>query len=350
MVKDEQLRVSIRIEYTPAVLRVLIGTGNYPKLSESYIEAEIQYLRRQGVQVAVWSNKVGSPEAPEIVEVFRGSVTEAVKKWKPDVFHAHYLTFEGWAFAQAAREGVPCTVRGHSFDHGVDRARALAQKPEIRRIWLFPHFARQVAHPKVFALPVAFDSSLYKPALGKRKNLVYRTAAGKPGKGLEDFFEISDRCGGFDFELTANNVLGDEAYLPFLEHLSKAHKVSFAKNISREDAVVRMNRAGIYLDTSDPNGHPFGMPISIAEALATGCYVLAREAPGLDEYLGNAGVTYKTASDAQALILATRSWTEEMWTDMSGRAIMQAGFFADEVVLPAEIQFWESLKAGVSVG
>lgn len=348
MLQDEQLRVSILIQYTFLVLRVLIGTGNYPKLSESYIEAEIQFLRRKGIAVAVWSDKVGSPGAPELVDVFRGTVTDAIAKWKPDVFHAHYLTFAGWAFDQARNAGVPCTVRGHSFDHGVDRARALAQRPEIKRIWLFPHFARQVAHPKVFALPVAYDSTLYKPGEKKIRRWVYRTAAGKPKKGLEDFFVINSLCADFQFELTANNVLGDEAYLPYLEKTAKENGVEFSKDISREVAVEKMKRAGIYLDTSDPSGHPFGMPISIAEALATGCYVLAREAPGLDEYLGNAGATYRTVSDAQGLILGTRTWTEEMWKDVTERAILQATFFADEAVLPAEIQFWESLKAGVS--
>jgi len=324
-------------------LRILIGAGNYPKLSESYIEAEIRYLLRKGTQVAVWSERVGSPEAPDIVQVFRGTLTDAIAKWKPTVFHAHYLTFAGYAFDQAAKASVPCTVRGHSFDQGVDRARALAARPEVRRIWLFPHFARQVAHTKVFSLPVAFDSTLYRPAAAKDRTLVYRTAAGKPRKGLEDFFEISGLCPGFRFELTANHVNGDEAYLPFLEAQAAKHGVAFDKNILREDAVVRMNKAGIYLDTSDPKGHPFGMPISIAEAMATGCYVLARDAEGLGEYLGSAGEIYRTPQEAAALILATRGWTEGTWQTTAANAVRQAALFSDEAVLEDEIAFWEQL-------
>jgi glycosyltransferase involved in cell wall biosynthesis len=324
-------------------LRIMIGAGNYPKLSESYIEAEIRYLLRKGIEVAVWSDKVGSPEAPNIVEVFRGTVTEAIAKWKPSVFHAHYLTFAGWAFDQAKLAGVPCTVRGHSFDYGPDRARILASKPEIRRVWLFPHFAAEVAHPKVFPLPVAYDSSLYKQASGKDRRLVYRTAAAKPGKGLEEFFQIKDKTPGFAFDLTANVVLGDELYLPFLEKTAQAYGVSFTRNVGREEAVRRMNRAGIYLDTSDPKGHAFGMPISIAEALATGCYVLAKGNAASEEYLGGAGRLYHTENEAAAFIKETESWDGWKWAEISEAAVKRAQAFSDETVLSAEVAFWKSL-------
>lgn len=326
-------------------LRILIGAGNYPKLSESYIEAEIRYFLRRGLEVAVWSEKVGSPEAPDLVKVFRNTLSDAIAVWKPTVFHAHYLTFAGYAFDQAARAGVPCTVRGHSFDQGIERARALARHPAVRRIWAFPHFARQINDPKVLPLPVAYDSSLYVPSKDKDRNLVYRTAAGKPGKGLEDFIELAALCPVFRFELTANNVLGDEPYLPSIEKAAIAKGVGFAKNILREEAVHRMARAGIYLDTSDPRSHPFGMPISIAEAMATGAYVLVREAEGAADYLGNAGAMYRNLSEAQGLILGTRIWTEAMWQDTAARAIAQARKYADDEVLKQEVSFWEELAS-----
>lgn len=326
-------------------MKILIGSGNYPKLSESYIEAEIQYLVRHGHDVQVWSDKIGSPEAPDIVPVHRGPVAEVIREFRPHIFHAHYLTFDGRVLHEAARQGVPCTIRGHSFDYSAGRARAVADQPHIRRIWLFPHFARESAHPKIVPLPVAYDSALYVPQEEKDKRRVYRTAAGKPGKGLEDFFSIKMVCPGFTFELTANHVHGDDPYLPFLEKTAVSHGIEFAKNILREDAVFRMNRAGIYLDTSDAKGHPFGMPISIAEALATGSYVLARWNPAAQEYLGEAGALYRTLDEAASLIRDTESWSSEKWKAVALAAVTRAQAFSDETVLPEEVAFWKAISA-----
>jgi glycosyltransferase involved in cell wall biosynthesis len=324
------------------VLRVLIGSGNYPKLSESYIEAEIQYLLRNGVDVAVYSPRVGSPEAPEIVKVYR-DMNQALSVHRPHIFHAHYLTFDPKAIDQASGAGIPVTIRGHSFDFTPEGARKMAARPGVKRIWLFPHFARLVGHDKVKALPVSFDSTLYKPFADKDRKLVYRTGAGKAGKGLADFFEISKLCPGFKFSLTANVVCGEESYLGVLGGLAGGAPVEYARNILRPEAVERMNRAGIYLDTSDPGSHAFGMPISIAEALATGCYVLARRNPAVEEYISGAGSLYGSVEEAAALIRGTEAWSEVKWRSVSEAAVARSYLFTDEHNLSAELEFFEAV-------
>lgn len=324
-------------------MRVLIGAGNYPKLSESYIEAEIKFLLRRGIDVAVWSPKVGSPGAPDLVPVFRNHIADAVSSFQPNVFHAHYLTFDGSALEAVFSSNTPVTVRGHSFDYSQSKALSMAQKPGIKRVWLFPHFSVWAMHPKIYPLPVAYDSTLYKEASNKIRTIVYRTAAGKPGKGLEDFFAVSKLCPGFDFRLDSNHVHGDDDYLPYLEKRSLELGIRFQKDVSREESVGHMNSAGIYLDTSDSNGHPFGMPISIAEALATGCYVIAREAPGLGDYLGAAGSTYNTIEEAALLVNSTYNWDDSRWLEVKRRALQRADLFKDENVLSAETAFWNTL-------
>lgn len=323
-------------------MRILIGAGNYPKLSESYIEAEIKYLIRVGHQVAVYSPVVGSPGAPELAPVFRNH-EEAFREFRPEVFHAHYLTFTGGVLEAAGRIGVPVTIRGHSFDFGVERARQLASQSHIARIWLFPHFASRVNHPKVFPLPVAYDSTLYRPSK-KDPRLVYRTGAGKGGKGLEDFFKISSLCPDFKFVMSANVVRGEESYMGVLSKLSAHHPVELHADIGREEAASRMSAAGIYLDTSDPNSHPFGMPISIAEALATGAYVLARHNDVVRDYLGDAGAVYGSPEEASELVNATRSWSAEQWVQVSAASIDRSALYADHAVLRDETDFWASLQ------
>lgn len=322
--------------------RVLIGAGNYPKLSESYIEAEIQYLLRHGVDVAVYSPLAGSPEAPEIVKVYRNAL-QALSEFKPQILHVHYLTFDWKVMEAAGRVGIPVTIRGHSFDFSPERARKIANHSIVKKIWLFPHFAKLVAHSKVASLPVAFSSTLYRPFHAKNRRLVYRTGAGKAGKGLEDFFAIGKHCPDFKFVLTANVVVGEELYLDVLENLAIGSSVEYIRNILRPETVARMNQAGIYLDTSDPRSHAFGMPISIAEALATGCYVLARKNPVIADYLGSAGALYGSVEEAVNLIQSTKGWSEDEWEAVFKAAITQSELFTDERGLVAETDFWASL-------
>lgn len=324
-------------------MRVLLGVGNYPKLSESYIEAEIAFLQRRGVEVAVHSQVVGSPEAPERIPVFRGSATEALSSWRPKVFHAHYVTFSAGILEQVGRAGVPVTVRGHSFDFSVEGARRVASLPYVKRVWLFPHFAELVRHAKIASLPVAFDSTLYRPVANKDRRLVYRTGAGKHGKGLPDFFDVARLCPEHRFRLAVNIVLGDEGYLTALRRLAGSTRTDYLENVSRERSVDLMGEAGIYLDTSDPKGHPFGMPISIAEALATGCYVLARSSKAVEGYLAGAGAVYSSVEEAAALIRATIGWSDEEWMVASKYAVEASQRFRDDQVLGEEVSFWETL-------
>jgi glycosyltransferase involved in cell wall biosynthesis len=325
-------------------MKVLIGVGNYPKLSESYIEAEIKFLIKRGLEVAVYSPVVGSSEAPELVPVFRGQINEALKTWRPDIFHAHYLTFSASALEAVGHAKIPITIRGHSFDFGVARARALAEKPYIRRIWLFPHFSRSVAHGKVFPLPAAFDSSLYTDSSAEKDwGLVYKTGAGKGGKGLPDFFEVAKLCRRHKFSMSVNKVIGAESYLNTLRGMAKGSSVEYVEDIQREEAVLRMKRVGIYMDTSDPKSHPYGMSISVAEALATGCYVLARHNSSIGEYLGPAGATYRSVQEASELIHMTEQWGLGERMTASAAAVSQSENFREDKVLPAELEFWEKL-------
>lgn len=324
-------------------MRILIGAVNYPKPSETYLEAEVSYHRAAGHEVKVWSPVNGCPEAaaPE-VQVYRGSAPEAFADFHPTVFHVHYLVFDRPPIDQAAQAGIPVTMRAHSFDWDRSRAIAWTEHPGVQRIWAFPRFAAEAKHPKIHPLPVAFDGALYQEEPEKDRHLVYRTAAAKPGKGLEDFFRVKALSQGFRFTLAVDPVGGEGAYYRHLE-AECGDGIRFIGSPGVGAAVSRMKEAGIYLDTSDPAGHAFGMPISIAEAMATGCLVLAREAEGLKDYLGDAGLVYRTVEEAAELIKMTEKWTSFEWASVSRAAVAQASKFRSDAVLPAQAAFWKGL-------
>jgi hypothetical protein len=101
--------------------------------------------------------------------------------------------------------------------------------------------------------------------------------------------------------------------------------------------------AGIYLDTSDPRGHQFGMPISIAESLATGSLVLVRDSREARAYAGQAAIYYSTVEQAAAAVRDSAAYDPKTWPAVQRAATKRAELFRDEYVLPAVLEDWRDL-------
>ncbi len=326
-------------------MRVLYAIGNYPKLSESYISAEIRYAQTQGVDVRVWSTRYGTKGAPELVPVYRDSLEAAIIG--ADLVHAHYV-HDGWiqSLKPAMKAGLPITARGHSFEFDIARIHAFCGQSSVKRVWLFPHFARHFKDPKVRALPVAFDSTRYmplEPGQSKVRKLVMRTAAGKPDKGLLDFIAVARLCPEFQFKLVIDKVNESPDFVDDLQLRSTGSGVEILRSIPDWAVTGLMRRAGIYLDTADPSGHPFGMPISIAEAMASGTFVLARLAPSVRSYLCGSGLVYSSVEAAAVAINDTLVWSDEVWAAQERRAIDSSRQYEDVNVLPALVEDWREI-------
>ena len=114
-------------------------------------------------------------------------------------------------------------------------------------------------------------------------------------------------------------------------------------NLSNEESAALMREAGIYLHTYGDE-EPFGMPVSIAEALATGAYTLVRDLPGATEYLGTAGSLYRTNDEAVQAIQSSLSWSNDEWQSRQARsAAFAQQRFASESVLRPLLDNWLSL-------
>lgn len=328
-------------------MKVLYILANAPQDCESYIEAEIKYALVRGVEIEIWSSLKGYGQPP-VVPVHYGSVYDAIGKFKPDLLHIHYLVTAQQTFRELFVD-LPITVRAHSFDWDPGRAAAVAGVPNVRAVYAFPHFARELAPGgKVVPMPVAYDSELYKPTHQKDRRLALRLASGRRVKGLRDFLEIGNRIPEVRFILGVTPIRGDESYLNELQRENdrlggrvEVRTGGIVGGLSRADVVALMSRAGIYVETNDPAGHRLGMQISIAEAMATGAYVLARNAPTLSEYVGNAATAYESVDEAVALIRKTFDWTDEDWARTSAAAVNRAVLFRSYVVLGQIVDDWE---------
>ncbi|HYP63585.1 MAG TPA: glycosyltransferase [Acidocella sp.] len=313
-----------------AKLRVLYALSQYPQASETYIEAEIAWMRRQGVHVEVWSDLVPCTPHASHVPVHNGSLQQAIDAAQPDIVHSHWLNVAGTFAADIAASGLPLTARSHGFDMLDGATQAVLAHPNMPHLYLYPHHAAAAGlaeSKRVRLIWPGFDTSLISPAATPRdKQLVLRAAAGLPSKDLPLFMELAKRFPSHRFVLAVVACTYRENYIAELLALRREMKspVELCINMKHEEVLTLMKRAGIYLHTAlppdEPLGTPLGMPISIAEAMASGCYVITRNFPDFQSYTGEAGAAYGDIEEAEALIAATAGWSEEQWRVASRRA------------------------------
>jgi glycosyltransferase involved in cell wall biosynthesis len=327
-------------------LRVLYLLHSYPQLSETYVRTEIEYMRRRGVHVEVWSWHPPMRPYPSTVPVHRGSLAEALERCRPDILHVHWLCIGKDALPLAQRAGVPVTYRGHGFEFGEPLARELQEHPAVRRLYLFPHMAARLPSPaKVWPLPVAFNPDRFYPPARKDRRLVVRTGLAKSAKDPMTFLKAARLCPDHRFVLAVCTPTGREKaaeeILALRDQLASPAEVLV--DLTNEQAAELVRSAGIYFHTYSYE-EPLGMPISIAEALGTGAYVLARKGPDINDYLGPNGACYETCEQAAQLVAETLHWPEKRWQAVSLAAVDYAYTrFADSTVLEAVLEQWRRL-------
>ena len=330
-------------------IRVLCATDDYPQLSESYVENEIAYMRRQGVEVLVWS-KLSSPSPyPVAAPVYRGPFAAVVRRWRPDVIHAHYLHTAEAILDVAEEECVPVTVRAHAFDISPESLARVANAQATAAVYVFPHLIPSgKSFPRVRPLTAAIDTARFSngPFSNGRKNpsMVLRIGAGLPTKDLRFFMDAAKRLPSHRFVLAVAEATGMPQYVQAVKQMndSLGGPVEIRVNVPYCEAARLSSEAGIYLHTCDP-AEPFGMPVSIGEAMAAGCYVLVRKMPGAEVYVGKGGACYESLEDATALIRQTELWSGERWEQQCRDSVESARRFANEAVLDQILKDWERL-------
>jgi glycosyltransferase involved in cell wall biosynthesis len=343
----------------PRPPRALYVLWHYPQLSETYVEGEIRCLRRMGAEVAVWHEiHAVSPYVPQ-VPMHSGDLAALVREYRPDVVHVHWLGYALGQGPQLAALGVPVTVRMHGFDVRAEPFRQLLAAPWLHRVYAFP---RQLAlldapNPRVRAVPAAFDTSYFGPVAQKDPRLVVRAGACLPSKDIPLFFELARRLPSHRFVFAGVTVNEFEDFPAELRRIAKEmdSPVELRFDLPREEVAALIGSAGIYLHTIRPpgaeHGAPIGMPISIAEAMATGAWTLVRDEPELAAYVGDAGATYRDIDEAETRVRASMAWDAEDWRRRRVRACDFAfTHYADEVVFGPVFRDWCALAAQADAG
>jgi glycosyltransferase involved in cell wall biosynthesis len=277
-----------------------------------------------------------------------GDLADAISEVNPALVLTHWIGTARRLRPITAAADVPHVVRVHGFDHSDDVVAELVRYPQTL-VHLFPHqIGPWMGHPAVTSHPVSFDHNRYGPVADKDRRHVVRIAAGLTTKDLETFVETARLCPDHRFTLALGTALYREHVIAeFIDFVrSTGAPVDVRQDLSPNEASQLVAEAGIYLHTHGTET-PFGMPVSIAEALATGSYVLARDLPGIHHYIGSAGDLYRgesvqaRAEHAAAFINATLAWDDRRWADQQRWALDLAWrAFPADVVAADLVEVW----------
>jgi glycosyltransferase involved in cell wall biosynthesis len=222
---------------------------------------------------------------------------------------------------------------------------------DTRSVWLSHHLPLIGRDdPKLHAVPAAFDTTLFRPCADKDRRLVLRAGAALPSKDMPLFLELAKRLPEFRFVLAAVTCTDVESYVDSLRNIRRQMNspCELLFDIQQEELAVLMKQAGIYVHTARPpeaeHGTPIGMPISIAEAMATGAHVFVRDLPELRDYVADAGTAYRNVDHAAEIIAATADWPEKVWKKAWLTSVDRAfSIHADEVALRQIFEDWCSV-------
>jgi glycosyltransferase involved in cell wall biosynthesis len=335
----------------PRPPRVLYLVWHYPQLSESYIEAELRVMRRWGVEIGVWGEVHPAAPYDSDVPVFGGRAEDAINAFRPDLIHIHWLTFASSRKALLAGTGLPVTLRGHGFEVSRDILLELLAEPWLQRLYGFPHQVRllDANHPRMRSVVCGFDTTMFAPQRDKNRKLVVRTSAGLPSKDLGLFFEVAARRPEYRFVLAAVTCNDKESYIGELHSMNArlGSPVDLRTDVSRDQIAQLLGEAGIYLHTLLSPGAagatPIGMPISIAEAMATGAVPIVKNLPELTSYVGDAGLSYTDLDHVDRVLAELLDWSDVRWRDQWHRSVDRAySIYADEVALRPIYDDWIS--------
>ena len=325
-------------------LRVLFVLGRYPEYSETYMHEEmvavsetceikiVSYLvvnnpRKNPLPYTLveyndacinWGdfNRVNVDLTNEAQGEFLYEMATVIEAFRPDVLHGHYFATSLITRRLAEIHGIPFTIRTHSFDMLKQKPKKMAalydavKSPWCIGIFTFPAFTNLflkngVAKHKVnSAWPVVKIKRFHNPEKSSITGRVMCCGPCIEKKAHKDFVDLAVKMkqSGLGFDLYTK---GEETDLLQLYNESKGSPITIAFcEPERMDAVYKNHDWLVY--TSDTKIIRVGLPVSIAEAQASGLGVCWQEMPGRRQeqldYMGGAGFLFKTIDEVPEII------------------------------------------------
>ena len=289
------------------------------------------------------------------VPIHEGSFADAVLIAEPDLIHFHGLRLAHSKSAVLAAMERPVTLRPHAMELNAQNLRAWHFPPWAHAVYVLPDQFKAMKHAdsRVRAQAVAFDTTLFQPFKSKDRRLVIGTAAAVPDNDIPFFFELAKRFPDHRFVFAALTCNRLESYADELRmiHRQMNSPAELMFDVPRETLAPLVARAGVYMHTARPSGpeNAAGTSHSIAEAMATGAFVLVREMPGFADYVGDAGTTYRDLDHAVERIATMAAVPDDFWRDAWMRSVERAfQNHADVLVFRPMFEDWCALVGDLS--
>lgn len=314
----------------PSRPRILYILSEYPQLSETYIQTEIEAVEND-YELRVISCK--TPNQP-----FRGalpSVTipssepermrEIIEDFKPDVLHTHWMHTSPLLGKLSKQTGIPFTVRAHSFD-------VLWKWKELS---FFKKLQGKKGHPGYMSEAVGFLNSdlclgllsfsfgrpnlekagvspakiIEAPACVNYKRFyntgpneagVMNGGAALPKKKMEDFIELAACVPNLPFDLYPIGYQVEELRQV---NAQKGNPVTITPNIEPADMPPLYKQHSWLVYTASTEIPTTGWPMMISEAQSSGVGVLMKNLrPDLKDFVGPCGYVYDTIEEAAEIL------------------------------------------------
>jgi glycosyltransferase involved in cell wall biosynthesis len=331
-----------RLEALPRPMRImLLSTGLRLGGAEQQVAALARQFIALGHSVAVVSltpdREVDLPASATLLSLDMRKtpwsmaralwqVRGFLRAWQPDVLHAHMVHANLFARALTRITRTPpviCTA--HSYREG-GKLRMLAYRLTDRWASLTTHVsadgrrgmidAGAVPPDRIVVVPNGIDTERFCPmpetrqmartALGATQGSMLVVNVGRlvPEKAQDVLLDAFRRLAPESAAGARLLIAGDGPERAMLT--ATIARLGLTANATllgaRRDITALLNAADLFVLSSRMEG----MPLAIAEALACGCPVVATDAPGVADLLGDAG-TIVPRDDAAALAVAMQA-------------------------------------------
>jgi glycosyltransferase involved in cell wall biosynthesis len=333
-------------------LKILYYVHHYCQLSETYIDWEINYFLSLGFEIRIVINCqiLASPVKHE--KILYTDFPSAFNDFSPDLVHVHWIHLYNGIKNYLTKNNIriPISIRIHGFEYN-SSLNNINSDPNVKLIMSYPHIPN-VTKSKNMRIPI-YPSIHYPPPIHeyKEKILVTRLGACLPTKDLKLFidiaYEIKQKSNNFKFKASLVLCYTMEYYYhEIVEYNNSKNKpCEIMCNNSREESANLLRKSKIYLHTIG-NEKPYGQPISIAEAMACGNYIIAKElGNSTKEYINDCGVIYKTKEEAITELLKTETWCEDQWKNVYNKSINYAyNNFVPENIYEPFLEMIDTIK------
>ncbi len=335
----------------PRVLYILV---QYPQLSETYIRTEIEALQDDYDLRIVSMMPADYPYGdayPFELCTTRDAIQAQIDAFRPHVIHTHWLhTQLPLVIELSHANGVPFTVRSHSFDTLTrDVSPAIAGAVEALNgdlclgVLVLPFAEQRLLDAGIDGAKIrpVFPAVAYEQFLNRAPNggAVMCVGASLPKKRFEDFIELAASMPGTEFNLFSIGYLSDA-----IREVNDAHGRPVTVRAPIEPAgmpVVYKAHRWLVVTASREMG-TVGWPLCIAEAQAAGVGVcVPRLRDDLREYVGPSGFFYDSVAEVRDII--SRPYPEGMRE--AGFEHARASDIREHIGRLTEL--WESAAAAV---